>query len=191
MGAGETRAQVGREHTNSFSKVNPNRVNWSGKAYESQQRRKSAGFTRSKLSAGRQTTRWFTLIKSAICWNCLHIPGCMSHSTADVTNYQLFWKLNLSGLDHEGASESLLLRSSSRQVLHLGRHHICSSECLPEGASYTWSSVLLFLALIFVLQYCSKWKYHKVNDVWGIFLLGVNWSHDGFRWTRWSKDNFR
>lgn len=38
-------------------------------------------------------TSWFTLIKSAIC--CLrslspHIPGCSSHSTADVTNYQLF-----------------------------------------------------------------------------------------------------
>lgn len=79
----------------------PSRVNWSGNACESQQHRRSTGSTRPKLSAGRRATRWFTLIKSAICWHSLHIPGCRSLCTADATNYQLFWKWNLSGLEHD------------------------------------------------------------------------------------------
>lgn len=132
-------------------------MNCSGNACESLQDRRSTGSIRPKLSVGRQTTRWFTSIKSAICWLSPRTPGCTSHSTADATNYQLFWKLNLSGLEHESLSKSAncCSWSSTRLLLQFGRYHSHWCDCVPKGLSYMWSSVLLFLALIFVLQYCS------------------------------------
>lgn len=102
--------------------------------------------------------RWFTLIKSAICWLSPHATACVSHGTADATNYQLFWKWNLSGHEHERLSESAngCFTPLPACVLLLGRNHICWSEWLPWRVSYMWSPLLLFLPVVFFLLFQRK-----------------------------------
>lgn len=111
-------------------------------------------------------SRWFTLIKSAICLHSPHILGCTSHSTADGTNYQLFFlKWNLSGLEHERVGQSanrclcpLPGRCCSLAYITVSNPNACHWEPVTCGhLSY------ILIVLIFALQYWAKEKLKVIN----------------------------